>query len=242
MKKFLKITGISLLVILVLLITAPFLFKGKIVALIKEEANKNLNATLNFDDDISISLIRSFPKLSVGIEKLSIIGKDSFNGDTLVYLPSFKATLNLMSVIKGEKIEINSIGLEQPMINLIVLESGKANWDIAKADSTAKDEDTSASKFKMALDKLDIKDGYLSYNDKSLTFNTVLKHFNHGLSGDFTADNFLLKTFTTAEEFTLGYGGVNYLYKVAANIKANLDMDMKNMKFTFSEFVSESRK
>ncbi len=235
MKKFLKITGISLVVVIALLLAAPFLFKGKIISLIKEEANKNLNATLNFNDDISISLIRSFPKLSIGIENLSIVGKDSFNGDTLVFLPSFKANMNLMSVIKGEKIEVNSIALKQPMINLMVLKSGKANWDIAKTDSTAAVADTSASKFNLALQKLDIEDGYLSYDDKSLTFNTVLKHFNHTLSGDFTADNFLLQTVTTAQEMTLGYGGVNYLYKVAADVKANLEMDMKNMKFTFSD-------
>ena len=108
MKKFLKITGLSLLFILFLLIITPFLFKGKIVSLIKEEANKNLNATLNFNDDISISLIRSFPRLSIGIEQLSIVGKDTFSGDTLVYLPSFKASLDLMTVINGDKIDVKS--------------------------------------------------------------------------------------------------------------------------------------
>ena len=235
MKKFLKISGISLLVILLLLIAAPFLFKGKIISLIKTEANKNLNATLNFDDDISLSLIKNFPKLSIGINQLSIIGKDTFKGDTLVYLPKFNATLNIMSVIKGEKIEINSIALEQPYINLMVLKNGQANYDIAKTDSTAKDEDTSASKFNLALSKLTITDGRLNYEDQTLPFNTSLKHFNHSLKGDFTADNFLMETLTDAKEFTLGYGGVNYIYKVATAIKANVQMDMKKMKFTFSD-------
>ncbi len=235
MKKFLKITGLSLLFILFLLIITPFLFKGKIVSLIKEEANKNLNATLNFNDDISISLNRSFPRLSIGIEQLSIVGKDTFSGDTLVYLPSFKASLDLMTVINGDKIDVKSISLSKPCINLIVLENGQANWDIAKADNTQAVQDTTPSKFNLALKKLEIEDGYLSYIDKSLTFNTELKHFNHDLSGDFTADNFLLQTNTTAEELTLGYGGVNYLYKVASTLKVNVDMDMKNMKFTFSD-------
>ncbi len=235
MKKFLKITGISLLVILVLLLIAPFLFKGKIVSLLKVEANKSLNATLNFNDDISISLIRSFPKLSIGIEHLSIIGKDSFSGDTLVYLPIFKANLDLMSVINGDKIDINSISLTKPYINLIVLENGKANWDITKADTSQVLQDTTPSKFNLALKQLEIKDGYLSYDDRSLTFKTLLKHFNHELSGDFTSDNFLLQTNTTAEELTLAYGGVDYLHKVTSTLKVNLDMDMKNMKFTFSD-------
>ena len=91
MKKFLKISGISLLVLLLLLIAAPFLFKGKIINLIKTEAKKNLNATLNFNDDISLSLIKNFPKLSIGINELSIIGKDTFKGDTLIYFKKFKA-------------------------------------------------------------------------------------------------------------------------------------------------------
>lgn len=224
-----------MLVILVLLLIAPFLFKGKIVSLLKVEANKSLNATLNFNDDISISLIRSFPKLSIGIEHLSIIGKDSFNGDTLVYLPIFKANLDLMSVINGDKIDINSISLTKPYINLIVLENGKANWDITKADTSQVLQDTTPSKFNLALKQLEIKDGYLSYDDRSLTFKTLLKHFNHELSGDFTSDNFLLQTNTTAEELTLAYGGVDYLHKVTSTLKVNLDMDMKNMKFTFSD-------
>ncbi|NQW43013.1 MAG: AsmA family protein, partial [Bacteroidetes bacterium] len=235
MKKFLKISGISLLVLLLLLIAAPFLFKGKIINLIKTEANKNLNATLNFNDDISLSLIKNFPKLSIGINELSILGKDTFKGDTLIYLPKFKATLDIMSVIKGEKIEINSIALEQPYINLMVLENGKANYDIVITDTTKIDRDTSASKFNLALSKLTINDGRLNYEDKTLPFNTSLKHFNHELKGDFTVDNFVMKTTTDAQELTLGYGGINYLYKVATDIKANIQMDMKNMKFTFSD-------
>ncbi len=173
--------------------------------------------------------------MSIGINELSIIGKDTFKGDTLIYFKKFKATLNIMSVIKGEKIEINSIALEQPTINLMVLENGKANYDIAISDTTKTDADTSASKFNLALSKLTIEDGKLNYEDKTLPFNTSLKHFNHELKGDFTADNFLMETITDAKEFTLGYGGVNYIYKVATDIKANIQMDMKNMKFTFSD-------
>ena len=44
MKKLFKWIGIILLVLFVLALVLPFLFKDKIVAKIKEEANKNLNA------------------------------------------------------------------------------------------------------------------------------------------------------------------------------------------------------
>ena len=83
--------------------------------------------------------------------------------------------------------------------------------------------------------QFEISNGNLVYQDKSLSFYSSLRHFNHSLKGDFTSERFLLETITNAEEFTLGYGGMNYIYKVAADLKVNLDMDMKAMKFTFKD-------
>ena len=234
MKKFLKISGITFLVLILALIALPFLFKGKIISMAREEANKNLNATVNFSDDIGINIFSSFPKLTVSMKTVSIIGKDTFNGDTLVYLPEVSVSLNIMSVIKGEKMEISKISLVQPQINLLVLENGKANWDISLPDTTTTT-DTAASKFKMALEKLSIEKGQLVYDDRSLGFYTSLTNFNHELKGDFTLDQFLMETNTTAESMTLGYGGINYLSAIKTDIKANLDMNMKDMKFVFKD-------
>lgn len=234
MKKFLKISGITLLVLILALIALPFLFKGKIIDMARQEANKSLNATVNFSDDIGINIFSSFPKLTVSMKQVSIIGKDTFAGDTLVYLPKISVALNVMSVIKGETMEINKISLTEPKINLLVLENGKANWDISKPD-TAVSADTGTSKFKMALEKLEIEKGNLVYDDRSLGFYTSLSQFDHTLKGDFTLDQFLMETSTTAEAMTLGYGGINYLSEVKTDIKANLDMNMKDMKFVFKD-------
>lgn len=233
MKKFLKISGIVLLLLVVSLVAAPFLFKGKIVEAVKNEANKNLNAKVNFSEDIGISIFKSFPQLTLSLKEVSIAGIDTFSGDTLAWLPSVSVSLDIMSVIKGDKMEIRKIVLDQPSIHLLVLENGKANWDITKPDSTATD--TAASTFKLGLEKLEINKGNLVYDDRSIPFFTSLKSFDHTMKGDFTLDRFVMETSTKAEELTLGYDGVNYIYKVGADIKANLDMDMKEMKFTFSE-------
>ena len=78
MKKFLKWFFISLALLFVLLLAVPFLFKGKIIELVKTEVNKNLNATVAFDDDISIGIISSFPDLNVSIKKISVANKGDF--------------------------------------------------------------------------------------------------------------------------------------------------------------------
>jgi hypothetical protein len=211
----------------------PFIFKGKIIEMAKNEANKTLNAKIDFSDDIGISLIKNFPKLSINIKSLSITGVDTFSKDTLIYFPELSVSLNLMSVIKGEEMTINKIYLKQPKINILVLENGKANYDIAKPDSAVTD--TTPSKFKMALELLEIEDGDINYEDKTLPFNTSLKHVNHTMKGDFTLDEFILQTKTSAESFTMGYGGMNYLSNVKTEILADMDMNMKDMKFTFKE-------
>ena len=57
-------------------IIVPIVLKEPITKAIKVEANANLNASINFSD-VSISLIRSFPDLYVGVDELSVIGKKS---------------------------------------------------------------------------------------------------------------------------------------------------------------------
>lgn len=233
MNKFLKITLISLLLIIVLLFSLPFLFKGKIIQAVKAEANKSLNAKLDFSDDIGISLFRQWPKLTIEMKDVSISGIDTFAGDTLAYLPTLSVSMNLMSVIKGKQMEVSHISLDQPRLKFLVLENGRANWDIMKPDSAMTD--TSASTFKMALEQLEISKGDLEYEDLSMPFFTELKSFDHKLKGDFTLDHFLMETITQAESFTLSYDGINYIHKVKADVKATLDMDMNAMKFTFKD-------
>ncbi len=56
MRKFLKITGIAILVILLLIFALPFLFQGKVMKIAKEQINSSLNAKADFDK-LSLSLV-----------------------------------------------------------------------------------------------------------------------------------------------------------------------------------------
>src|SRR3954463_11035059 len=88
-RRILKWTGITLLVIIILLVLLPVLFKDKIVAVVKDEANKNLNAKVDFGD-FDLSLLSSFPDFRFNISKVSVAGVDSFAGDTLASIRHLK--------------------------------------------------------------------------------------------------------------------------------------------------------
>ncbi len=234
-RRILKWTGISFLILIILAILLPVIFKGKIIAYAKQEINKSLNANVTFGE-FDLTLFSSFPDFRLSIADLKIVGKGNFSKDTLANLPLLKVDLDLMSVISGSQYKINSISLDKPRISARVLANGNANWDIVKADTTpAKETSSEPTKYKLSLKKFSITNGYIVYDDASLDFKTVLNNLNYDLSGDFTQDNFLMKNDLSMDQLTVAYGGMTYLSKVKTIAKANIDMDMVNWKFTFKE-------
>lgn len=234
-RSILKWSGITLLLIIILLIAAPFIFKNKIVSIVKEQANKNLNAKVDFGD-FDLSLISSFPDFGFKIQNVSIIGINEFEGDTLAYISELKTDINIKSVIAGDKYQINSIIIERPRIQAQVLPNGKANWDIAKPsnDTTGKSS-PEPSKFAMDLDEFKIKEAYIVYDDRKSAMYGKLENFNYAMNGDFTQDNFVMNNLIEIAKTTFKMGSVSYLSEVKMRLKADLDMDMPKMKFVFKE-------
>lgn len=233
MKKLIKWTLIVLLLFIVILVAVPFLFKDKIVTKVKEEANKNINAKVDFGD-FDLSLIRNFPNFSMRINKLSVINVAPFEGDTLIYAKELDLTIDVMSVINGDQIKIKSVNIDSPVMYFLINKEGKPNWDIAKPST----EPTAAgepAKFKATLSKYSISNGFIVYSDLTMPFYMKLAGVNHTGTGDFTQDLFVLSTKTEAATFDLAYGGVKYVSSAHAIADADLDMDMKNMKFTFKD-------
>ena len=70
---------------MLLLITIPILFKSKIEAIVKEQVNQDIHATVDWSR-FTVSLFRGFPDLSVNLHNLSVVGVDPFEGDTLAWL------------------------------------------------------------------------------------------------------------------------------------------------------------
>ena len=237
LKKILKWSGIIFLILLILIIAAPFIFKDKLVQIVKEEANKSLNAKVDFGE-FDLTLISSFPDFRFKIQNVSVINIEPFKGDTLAYIKELSFDLNIKSVISGDQYQINSLIIDEPKISGIVMHDGKANWDIAKpsVDTTAAvPADTSATKFALKLKSLQIKHANITYNDMQGNMTADLKDMNYTLSGDFTQDNFILSNLLEIAETSFNMGGVGYLTKAKTRFKADLDMDMPNMKFTFKE-------
>ncbi len=231
LKKILKITGISFLVLILLAFTIPIIFKKQVQAIVKKEINKQLNAKVEFTD-ASLSLFRHFPKATIRIKGLSIVGTGAYINDTLIAADNVDITAGLFSVLKGKDIKVHGLYLNQPRIHLLMDEAGNANWDIAKSSGSSSS-DTTASAFKISLKQYKIQDGYLVYNDKKAATYTELSGLNHSGSGDITADEFTLSTSTSAESAWFTQDGIPYLVNTKTDLDADINIDNKTNTYTF---------
>jgi AsmA-like C-terminal region len=233
LKKVLKITGITLLVLIAAVFLIPIIFKKQITALVKKEINKSLTAKVDFKD-VNLSLFRHFPKISIGLDELTVAGTNEFAGDTLISAKTLDASVNLMSVIKGKDINVYGVYLESPRIHALVNKNGKANWDITKESAdTSTSADTSPSEFKMKLQKYKITNGYIYYKDESSDMSAEITGLDHEGSGDFTQDVFTLSTKTKAAAADFTYASIPYLANTKAEIDADIEIDNKTSKYTF---------
>src|ERR1051325_4353030 len=125
LKKILITVAVVAILVLGFLIAAPFIFKGKLIAIAKRELNNQLNAKVDFKD-VGISIFRDFPNLTLCLEKLSIVNNAPFEGDTLASIDAFSASVNIMSLIKGGAIDVRGIFIDKPKANIKVLKDGTA--------------------------------------------------------------------------------------------------------------------
>ncbi len=235
-KKILKVSGISFLILLIVIVSLPFLFKNKIIQKVKDTINENLNAKVDFGQ-FDLSIISTFPDFKFSIEKVSVVGIKEFEKDTLAYIGSLGLNINLKSVLSGGPYKVNDIEIKDAKIHAIVLTDGKANWDIAKSSDTAKKstDTTKVTAFKLQLKRFKIENAQIVYDDYQGKMFSDIKNLNYDLSGDFTQDVFDLNQNITIDALTYKMGGIAYLSNAKIKAKANMSADMPKMKFTFKE-------
>ena len=230
------VVGSVLGVLLVLIALVPVLFAGRIAARAKTAVNDAVEARVDWRS-ASLSLFGDFPNLTLDLDDLTIAGTRRFAGDTLAKVRRLGVVLDLGSVLRNlrrnDPVVVRSIELDQPRIALEVLEDGTANWDIAKPTPPGKPE--SSRPVTVTLRTLEIRSARISLDDRRSRLEALLAGFRQSLSGDFGKDVFTLLSRAHADTVTVNFAGIPYLNRVALDLSADLNADMRAKKFTFGK-------
>ena len=234
LKKILKIIGVLILLLVVALFAAPFLFKDQIKTKISEAINAKVDAKVSFAE-ADLSLFKNFPNANVTLEKLVIINKAPFQGDTLISLGELNLKMSIKELFKGknEAIAIDGISSKNGLINIIFNKDGIANYDIALKDEKTID-DGKSSPLSLKIQNYKVENFKLRYFDESSKIKMVIDSLNHEGTGDFTAQKLDLLTKSTAK-VSLDMDKVNYMKNVALTLDAVLGIDVEKSKYTFKE-------
>ena len=233
-KKILKIIGVLIILLVVTLFAAPYLFKDQIKAKISEAINAKVDARVSFAE-ADLSLFKNFPNANVTLEKLVIINKAPFEGDTLISLGELNLKMSIKELFKGknEAISIDGITSKNGLINIIFNKDGIGNYDIAlKEEKTSAD--GKSSPLSLKIQEYKIENFKFRYFDESSKIKMVIDSLNHEGTGDFTAQKLDLLTKSTAK-VSLDMDKVNYMKNVALTLDAILGIDLEKSKYTFKE-------
>ncbi|MTI30614.1 AsmA family protein [Xanthovirga aplysinae] len=233
MKKALLILGVLFVLLMLMITIIPFLIKGEVKKGIDEALEKNVNAAVFYDtNQFGLNLFRNFPNATLTLGDFGMVNRPPFEGDTLISVKSLIFEVNIVSVLKGDTIKIEAIGLDQPKIQLMILEENLANYDIFLKRERREDK-KAPSEVSFQINHWEIKNGDIIYNDRSMNLFATLEGLNHSGKGDFSRQVFDIVTHTDIDNLTLKYRNTKMASnkRFDANIIVNLDLDKKRYKF-----------
>lgn len=127
--KFLKVTGIFTVGILLLMVLFPILFPGKIEQEVKAFANQKLNGELNFKE-ANLSFFEHFPYLTLTLTELDLKGSAPYRNESLIAAEEVSFGINLKALLVDGTVSINKIYLSDALINVKVDKNGQANYNV----------------------------------------------------------------------------------------------------------------
>lgn len=250
MKKGLKITGIILAALILAALAAaiiiPVAFKDKIKEKVEAGLNDRLTARVSFGD-YRLSLLRAFPNASFSLGNLLVTGTGEFEGDTLAAVKSIDIVINLKSLFGKSGYEIKSIVIDRPVVNAIVNNEGRANWNIMKETGEVPPAgqaqqpgaipagEEESSDLNLMLRRFAVNDGRITYADDESDMTATVDGLDFLLSGNMTGSHTGLNLEMKAAGVDFIMDKIPWLAGAAVEFTAGLDAMLDSMQFTLRD-------
>ncbi|MDL2239277.1 AsmA family protein [Bacteroidales bacterium OttesenSCG-928-K03] len=214
MKKALKITGITLLSIIgVLLIVVGIalwlvLTPKRITPIVHNQVEKFITAKTELGK-IELTLFKTFPKVGLKIHDVCIINPiEGSHSDTVAYIESCVLSVNIKDLLKKDNAVLNveHLYINNGYANIFTNCNNESNFDIIKPTDTT-DNNSNSSKFKIEeflLDKISINNLNVLFEDCPNNIFAEVANFSTGINlyakneridgvAKFTTDNIYFK-------------------------------------------------
>ncbi len=204
--RFLKLTGLTLLVLLLLPFLAVQLFGGSIARQVVRALNSRLQTEIVIEE-YDLSLLRSFPYLSADLRGVTVEGSD---GSELLAADRLGCLLDLSSLFG--KVRITGIRIENGKLQLFTDRDGNTNYQLAGYTSVGdQGADAGARAVEFAAERARLRNVVLVYQDARLKTDVLLTVADATFSGDFGNREYVLQTHAELRIAYVDQDGYRYL-------------------------------
>jgi vacuolar-type H+-ATPase subunit H len=204
---------------------------------IERALRETIAASVDADVDFgapSATFLASFPRVTVTLPGVSVKNHAPFVGVELFGADSVTLGFDVWKVLTADEIEIRSVDLVNPRVDLRYAANGQSNLEISKSGAEA---DAAASAWHVALDRMKISGGELKFSDKApgSQKKAILSGLSLTLGGDFSQDLVSVDLTGDAAALTFVSGGTKMLDKVATKVDLAATYDQRDGSLTLGD-------
>lgn len=211
-----------------LLLVTPFvmvqLYKEEIKTEIEKSIDENINGIVTFEK-INYSFFFHFPNLTLAMHNVDVIGIHTFEKDTLAHIDRIDLQINWFKLIIQDKIEVDKVVLNKPVMHMLVLHDGTANYAILKKDTAHTD---TLKYTAVSLNEFEIRQGIIRYQDEANNHWIELLGIEHTGKINIEKNNINYLTTTDIQHLSMTDNGVNYIHDKELSWHMNMTFDLNS--------------
>lgn len=249
-KKGLRITLITIASLIVLLLSGiaiviNFVFTPeKLSPIVLKTTNQALDAKLDIKS-VELTFFSTFPRFGLKLTEGSLVSK-AINDtswqktDSLLSFRKCVLVVNPMDYLDKQKISLNYLLLDSVSVYAHVTPEGKANWDIAKMDSTSTEPtDTTSATLPLAggidIRRVEFRHTNLTFDDRNTRIYADLQDANLLLKAALRKGGLLLSLDFDNRNIIFWQDGKLLLRRMATQVSTKLGLNRKERKLVLKD-------
>lgn len=231
-RKWLKRLLIGFAIVFLLLLLLPALFEKAIGRRIVAEINNNISTELRIKD-FSLSLIRSFPSVTLDLHNVTLTGTDE---QVMFNAAHLRFQFGLFSLF-SKKMDIQSVIAENGALLLKVSKSGKSNYNILKTSENEAESDVA-----FVLKKAILEDITIGYTNLQEVQNIGLTINKSSFKGAFSSKNFELTSSADLLSHGITLGQNTFLQNNTLHYNTAIKVDLEKKRYEIKQFELDIEK
>ncbi|HQX44627.1 MAG TPA: AsmA-like C-terminal region-containing protein [Saprospiraceae bacterium] len=233
LKWFFKILGVLVILIFLIGLLIPILYKKEIQEKLKYGVNQEINGNFEFSD-ISLSVFKHFPRLSLNIYKPVVTSFVHQDSSILFKSEEVGLDFDFWNIIsKNEALTIKAFHLIKPEINLISFQDSTNNFNLLRPDKNKSGQEESP--LRLILDHYEIESGIIVFDDRINRIFADIQNLNHNGRGNFQNNIVNLETKTNVGSISLTSQNINLLNKCKLNSELDLIINQDSSIFSIKK-------